>query len=122
AALLSPDSRIVAIDVDPQAVVVAAENTAINDVANRIELLTGQPGDLDDQYFSIVVANLTAEVIVDLMPDLAKRVDADGLMILSGILRELAELVQDSLSGCGFRIVERKDLGEWCALVAKHAN
>jgi ribosomal protein L11 methyltransferase len=121
-ALLSPDSRVVAIDIDPQAVVVAAENTEINDVTNRIELLTGQPGDLDGQRFSIVVANLTAEVIVDLMPDLAKRVDAEGLMILSGILRELAESVQQSLSSFGFRVVERKDLGEWCALVAAKTN
>ena len=122
AAFLSSQSRIVAIDVDPQAVVVAAENTAINNVADRIELLTGQLVDLDGQRFSIVVANLTAEVIVDLMPDLSKCVDRNGLMILSGILRELAEAVHLSLTSFGFRVVEKKDLGEWCAMVAAKAG
>ena len=64
AALLAPDSRVVAIDVDPQAVEVARENIAINGVSSRVELLEGQPRNLAGWQFNVVVANLTAEVIV----------------------------------------------------------
>ena len=39
AALLQPDSRIIAIDVDPVAVEVAGENTAINRVTNQVSVL-----------------------------------------------------------------------------------
>src|SRR5262245_52943127 len=89
AARLQPGSRVVAIDVDPQAVEVARENLAINGVADSVVLLEAQPRKLADQRFDVVVANLTAEVIVDLMTDLRKCLEADGLMILCGILIEL---------------------------------
>ena len=118
AALLVPGFRVVAIDVDPQAVEVARENIAINSVSSCIELLEGQPRNFCGQGFNVVVANLTAEVIVDLIADLASCLTTDGLMILSGILCELAEDVERALADSGFRVTERRDAGEWCALVA----
>ena len=116
--LLVPGFRVVAIDVDPQAVEVARENIAINSVSSCIELLEGQPRKFCGQGFNVVVANLTAEVIVDLIADLASCLTTDGLMILSGILCELAEDVERALADSGFRVTERRDAGEWCALVA----
>jgi ribosomal protein L11 methyltransferase len=118
AALLAPGSRVVAIDVDPQAVEVARENLAINAVSNAIELRIGQPGDLTAQEFEIVVANLTAEVIIDLSEDLTRCVVSGGRMILSGILSELAVDVEHELGARGLTPVERRVAGEWSALVA----
>jgi len=118
AALLAPSSRVVAIDVDPQAVEVARENIAINSVSSSIELLEGQPRNLAGQQFNIVVANLTAEVIVDLLPDLTSCLATKGLMILSGILSESAEQVERTLATYGLRVTERCEAGEWCTLVA----
>jgi ribosomal protein L11 methyltransferase len=118
AALLAPGSRVVAIDVDPQAVEVARENIAINGVSSSIELLEGQPHNLTDQQFNVVVANLTAEVIVDLLADLSRCLASEGLMILSGILSELAEHLARTLAASGLRVTERRDAGEWCTLVA----
>ena len=116
-----PGSRLVAIDVDPQAVEVARENTAINNVSDRIELYEGQPRDFAGQGFDVVVANLTAEVIVDLMSDLAACLTREGLMILSGILSELADDVEGALLASGFEVIERRVAGEWSALVARWA-
>lgn len=118
AALLAPGSRVVAIDVDPQAVEVARENLAINRVSSSIELREGQPRNLAGQQFSVIVANLTAEVIVDLLADLGRCLAPEGWMILSGILSELAEDVERALGVCGFKVTERREAGEWCALVA----
>ena len=118
AALLAPGSHVVAIDVDPQALEVARENVAINSVSSSIELLEGQPRNLAGQQFNIVAANLTAEVIVDLVPDLTSCLATEGLMILSGILSELAEQVERTLGDFGLRVTERRDAGEWCILVA----
>lgn len=118
AALLAPGSRVVAIDVDPQAVEVARENMTINGVAGSIELFEGQPLNFAGQQFKVVVANLTAEVIVELMDDLSACLAAGGLMILSGILSTLAEDVERALAASGFEAAERRDAGEWSALVA----
>jgi ribosomal protein L11 methyltransferase len=121
AALLAPGSRIVGIDVAPQAVDVARENTTINNVADRIELNEGQPRDFAEKGFDVVVANLTAEVIIDLMSDLTACLALEGLMILSGILSELAEDVERALVASGFVVTERREQGEWSALVAQRA-
>lgn len=127
AALLPPEAppgtrpgfRLVAIDVDPQAVEVARENTAINNVSDRIELHEGQPRQFTGREFDVVVANLTAEVIVDLMNDLAACLAPRGLMILSGILNELAGDVESALIAFGLAVIERREAGEWSALVAQ---
>lgn len=118
ATLLEPGSRVVAIEVDPQAVDVARENLVINDVLGSVELLEGQPGVLAGEKFDVVVANLTAEVIIDLVEDLDRCVAIRGSLILSGILEELAEDVEKALAACGLRTIERREAGEWCALVA----
>jgi ribosomal protein L11 methyltransferase len=81
-------------------------------------LLEGQPCNLAGQQFNIVVANLTAEVIVDLLADLTRCLATEGLMILSGILSELASQVERTLAASGFRVTERREAGDWCTVVA----
>ena len=119
AAALVPGSRVVAIDIDPQAVEVARENAAINGVSDSIELFEAQPRELAGREFDVSVANLTAEVIIDLLDDLAACVVTEGLMILSGILSELAGDVERSLVASGLEVIERREAGEWSALVAR---
>ena len=119
AALLVPGSRVVAIDVDPQAVEVARENLTINSVSAAVELLEAQPRNQRGQSFDVVVANLTADVIIALIDDLAGCLAPGGLMILSGILRELVEDVERSLVASTLIVTERREAGEWCAVVAR---
>ena len=119
AAKLEPGSRVVAIDVDPQAVEVARENAKINNTSALVHFFEGQPRDLAAEVFDVVVANLTAEVIVDLTGDLARCLAPEGTMILSGILTEFAADVEQALSNCGLSVIERNHDGEWCALVAR---
>lgn len=118
AALLAPGSRVVAIDVDAQAIDVARENLAVNGVSSSIELRVGQPLNLAGQEFGVIVANLTAEVIIDLLADLTRCLASEGRMILSGILNKLAVDVERALHSCGLTVNERRVAGEWCALVA----
>jgi ribosomal protein L11 methyltransferase len=119
AAQLEPVARVVAIDVDPQAIDVARENAAINGVSDSIELSEAQPRNLARSSFDVVVANLTAEVIVELTEDLADCLASNGLLILSGILTEFEGDVERALSAYGFSVIDRREAGEWCALVAR---
>jgi ribosomal protein L11 methyltransferase len=119
AALLAPGSPVVAIDVDPQAVEVARENAEINGVSASVELQVGEPGDLAPRQFDVVVANLTAEVIVDLMKKLSGLLSAEGLMILSGILNELSGDVKRALAACDLKMIDQREDGEWTALIAR---
>ena len=119
AALLAPGSRITAIDVDPQAVEVARENAEINGVSASVEIIEGQPREFKESAFDMVVANLTAEVIISLVDDLAECLAASGMLILSGILTTLEADVEHAATTAGLTIIERSRLGEWSALTAR---
>ena len=119
AARLAPESRITAIDIDPQAVVVARENVEINGVTGSIEIVEGQPSDYVGRGFDVVVANLTAEVIISLMDDLAGCLSQPGVMILSGILTTLRADVERAIVESGLTVIDRREAGEWAALVAQ---
>ena len=69
----------------------------------------------------MVVANLTAEVIVDLMGNLAACLKPDGWIILSGILNELIDDVERAVGKAELKVIERKKAGEWSAVVARYA-
>lgn len=122
AAKLRPGSRVVAIDVDPQAVDVARENVAINGLSGSVELSEAPLRNYAGQDFDVVVANLTAEVIIDLMEDLVRCLGSTGVMILSGILTELAADVERALGDSAFKLTERREAGEWCALIVRKAG
>jgi ribosomal protein L11 methyltransferase len=121
AALLAPASRVVALDIDPQAVEVARENLAINGVSSAIDLRAGQPDNFATDKFELVVANLTAEVIIDLLDSLDRCLASGGKMILSGILKELSLDVERAMIARGIRVTEQREAGEWCALVGQRA-
>ncbi|MFL6273817.1 MAG: 50S ribosomal protein L11 methyltransferase [Blastocatellia bacterium] len=118
ASKLALSSAIIAIDIDPLAVDVARENIEINQAADTITIREGQPADYRLGAFDVVVANLTAEVIIALMADLADCMATPGRMILSGILTTLAADVELALEGVGLRLIERRTAGEWTAIAA----
>ncbi|HJQ69782.1 MAG TPA: 50S ribosomal protein L11 methyltransferase [Blastocatellia bacterium] len=118
AARLAPGSHVTAIDIDPQAVAVARENAEINNVSALLEIAGGVPRDFAGRGFDMVVANLTAEVIIELMGDLAGALKDSGTLILSGILIELRADVERSIGRFGLKIIKRRAMGEWCSLVA----
>jgi ribosomal protein L11 methylase PrmA len=53
------------------------------------------------------------------MSDLRACLAPEGLMILSGILSELAADVEDTLRASGLEVRERRSEGEWSMIVAK---
>jgi ribosomal protein L11 methyltransferase len=122
AALLAHGSHITAVDIDPQAVEVARENIAINSAGDSIEVLEGEPRDFTGRAFDLVVANLTAEVIIALIRDLVGCLAPSGAMILSGILTSLRADVESAASEAGLIIIERREAGEWSMLAARRGE
>ena len=114
AAKMFPDARVDACDTDAEAIEIAKENARLNGVVDQI---TFQAGTVDEQTQSadLVCANLTAPVIVQLLPSLLGA--TCGRLVLSGILDSQIELVQSRLSELGAATPEIDRDGEWVALV-----
>jgi ribosomal protein L11 methyltransferase len=122
ATLLVPESHITAIDIDPLAVEVAQENISINAVSERITVLEATPDRFAGSDFDVVVANLTAEVIIELIEDLSACLRHSGVMILSGILTTLRHDVEQHANQAGLEIIERGEAGEWSLLVVRRGQ
>ena len=112
-------SDCLGVEIDPVAVEVAQENIELNGVA---DIAHAQYGDLTkgiDYRANVVVANLMADLVMMLSKDVAKHLLPGGYYISSGILDEKLVTVADSIRACGFKILEAKQDGMWCAIVAQ---
>jgi len=114
AAKLFPQAHIEACDTDEDAIAIARENAAANGVLDQINFRVGS---VDDSTASadLVCANLTADVITQMLPALVGL--SCGKLILSGILETQIEMVQDGLHACGIDDFEIAQDGEWVALI-----
>jgi ribosomal protein L11 methyltransferase len=115
AAKMNANARVEACDTDEDAIAVADANAAINRVGNQIAFKVGSVEDLTSSA-DLVCANLTADVIVQILPKLLGV--TCGRLILSGILSEQVDLVQVRLRECGITSeLEIMQDGEWVALI-----
>ncbi|MDQ6787680.1 MAG: 50S ribosomal protein L11 methyltransferase [Acidobacteriota bacterium] len=109
-------NSIVACDTDADSVEIARENAEINNVTD-IDFYVGSIGG-DTPQFDFVCANLTADVIVPLLPLLAAKFKRT--LLLSGILQEQKSWVVEELSS-KFQVQSSKlkieTDGEWISIL-----
>lgn len=118
AALLGA-KEVRAFDLDPVAVKSAKENIVLNGVDKKVSiqqnnLLNDITGQAD-----LIVANLLADIIMDLAKDLPRVLKEDGYVIVSGIIERQRPKVESHLLTYGLIIEERFVQDDWLALVAK---
>lgn len=108
---------ILATDVDEIAVRSAEANIKLNPVSHITvianDLLKGITLSAD-----LIVANILAEVLVPLIPQVRPRLKAHGHFLLAGIIANKATLIIRTLEDNGFSIAQRREAGGWVALDA----
>jgi len=72
----------------------------------------------DKTEFDLVAANIIAEVLIEIMPNIKECVRTDGTIILSGIIKEREAAITKCLNQHSFSIIEVRGDGEWLAIVA----
>lgn len=107
------------IDQEPQALMATRDNAEHNQVADRLQLReTDTPP--TNEVADIVVANILAELLKQLAPQLSQLVLPGGWLLLSGILSSQAEAVMGAYQE-NFTFKTRQTEQEWCCLSAiKH--
>ena len=112
-----------AYDIDPVAVRVARENILDSGLENVTcdvsDLLKGV--DLSDGPYDLICANIVADIIIRMAPDVSKYMKDDAILLASGIITERAEEVIGELEVNKLKVVRRLDDNGWCALVVQKA-
>ena len=104
-------ARVDANDNDPLAVKIARENAAANGVS--VEVTEALP----TGHYSVVVANILADVIIGMSAELQALIEPGGILIASGIIDTREADVQKALETVGLVHMETRRQTEWVALV-----
>jgi ribosomal protein L11 methyltransferase len=115
-ALLLGVPQAMAIDLDDEALRVAAENARLNAVDERLQLARGGPETLSGTW-PLVLANVLAAPLIAMAPTLVRRVGHHGRLVLGGIPRSVEPDVERAYRRLGMRHVDAKSRAGWIALV-----
>jgi len=116
--LLGAESAV-GVDIDAQSVKTAKENAAINSISDKTEFIVGDLADKVNGKYGIVCANIVADVIIRLLPDVGGFMTEDGILIVSGIIDIRKADVLAAVEANGFRVEMEAYKDNWCAFVLK---
>jgi len=119
ASVLLGSEEAYGVDIDATAVRIANENAELNEVVGKF---TAECGDLTEHAkgkFNLVLANIVADVIINLTENIKTYMAEDATFVMSGIIDTREGDVLAALDKNGFDILERKPENGWVCLVAK---
>ena len=114
----------VAVDIEPDAPKIAGENAELNNVLDNYDVYVGNV--LEDEVlrqklkkYNVIIANIVADVIIAMLSFMEESLDDDGILILSGIIKERKDDVVEALDKKSFAVKELKEMGSWVSIVAR---
>ncbi len=125
--LLLGAKEAVAVDIDPNCIDTAYENSDMNDISrDRYTVISGNVVTdpdvkevISQHKYEVVAANIVADVIIALAPS-AKEYKADGgVFITSGIIDGRQDEVRAALVKEGFEIIGMERRKDWWSIVCK---
>lgn len=119
-ARLLGSGRTVGVDIDAVAVRVARENAALNGCGD-IALLCGDLATDVTGPFDVICANIVADAILRLAPDLPALMHEKSVCIVSGIIEERCNEVWQGLLDCGLLPQEKALQNGWAAIRCQKA-
>lgn len=108
-----------AYDLDEVAVRVAQENISLNAHTDNITVKTGDLLRGVELEADVIVANILAEILVDLTDDAYRLLKDEGYLIMSGIIADKWDMVRSAAESAGFFLETKMIQGEWNAAIFK---
>ncbi len=110
------------VDIDPMCVRTAGENAALNGVTQDFQVLIGDLSDKASGRYDIICANIVANAIIHLVPDVPALLAENGTFLASGIIDTRKDEVIEAVKKAGLAVREVKEKNGWVALVCGHAK
>lgn len=119
ASVLLGAKNAVGVDIDAQSVKTAKENAEINGISGKTDFLIGDLAEKVTGKYSLVCANIVADVIIRLLADVEKFMTDDGVLLVSGIIDMRENDVLSSAEENGFEIIKKVYKDNWCAFALR---
>lgn len=110
--------KVVCIDIDRKAAEIARENVQINHVEDRVKVVNRDVTALHDP-FSMIIANLTAKILLRLKPQFISLLSNGGYLVLSGIIDQNRPEIEEHFFAPPFISYRTYTEKEWACYVLK---
>lgn len=110
--------RVVCVDIDKKAAEIARENAIINQVEDKVEVQNRDVTTIHER-FDLIVANLTARILLKLRNHFVSILENGGYLVISGIVDQNREDVQEHFVADAFSIIRTITEKEWLCFVLK---
>lgn len=108
--------RVVALDSDPIAIEVAKANVRSNRVASVVTVRRGNSLAGVHAAADVIVANLTADILPPIAPDVPRRLSPGGRFVASGFGSARSPEVEAAFLRAGLTVTSVERLRGWCAV------
>lgn len=113
-------ANVDAYEIDPLAIKSCNENVSLNGVEDKVNVYCADFRDRDVKVYDAIVSNIYAETLCDMMSDFKTRIKNDGIIILSGIVKEKREMVEKSLKENDFTVLSTNEMGGWAQITGQY--
>lgn len=111
--------EVLCIDLDKNACKTAKDNVVLNNVSNIINVKRGNLLNSVNKGTNMIVANIIADIIINLAARAFDLIKPGGYFISSGIISERKNDVIKELQKNNFKILEIMEMGQWCSIVGR---
>ena len=111
-----------AVDIDELSVKIAKENAALNKLEKIINVQKGDLLSSASGKYRFITANIVADIILMLLPDIGAYMTDDASLVVSGIITEREEEIVKAAEENKFEIIETKREKGWSALLLKYEH
>jgi len=127
ASILLGAKKVTGVDIDENAVRIAKENAALNNIyEDRFSVYFGDVTEdkgLQDKIgynqYDMIAVNIIAQIIMGMSFTFPKFLKKGGLVIASGVIKKYVDDVVDNFIALGFEILEINDSEEWVSITAR---
>ena len=109
----------VAVDNDELCFDNCTENCELNNVSDFVKIICGEINDVKENDFDLVIANIQKNVLLNISESIKSKLKQNGILILSGLLKEDENDIVNHYSSLGFVKTESEMLDEWIGVVIK---
>jgi ribosomal protein L11 methyltransferase len=112
--------QMVAVDIDDWACDSCRDSIALSGVADRVDVRCGSIEQVvAGEQFDFILANINRNILISMMPSFSALLPTEGLLLMSGFLREDVPFIEASAMEQGFTVENIIEREGWMVVVCK---
>lgn len=112
AARLNAANPVNAVDIEEESYLNTIENAKENGVTS-LQVFQGSLETIEDDNYDIILANINRNIILQYLPMLHQKLKLNGLLLISGFLKEDEHLLLTNATQHHFKPIKHQERGKW---------